>query len=180
MKNKTFRIIFDLFLIVIGIVFLIFGIKDAYNFYKEQKVEDSALFNASYRSAPLDNIYRYTNTKKANKLLSSGTGTLLIGKTTDPWMQVLVKPLDEIGKEKTDVIYYLELDEIDSSTKEYKSLEEKLGGISSLKIVIVKEGRILQNLDKKDIIDAEFDGAPAEYFDEQNIKKLKELLSDMN
>ncbi len=172
MKNKTLRIILDLVLIIVGIVFLIFGIKDAYNFYKENKIEDSVRFKKSYRSAPEDNIYKYVSLKEANEILLEKSGIILLGRTDDPWMQVLVSPLNDIVSESIDEIYYVEMDDID-----HPDFELELEEVTLPYIVIVKEGKVLTELDKSDIIDAEYEEAPIEYFDEANTRILKEKLS---
>lgn len=178
MKNKTLRIVLDLVLIIVGIVFLIIGIKDAYNFYKENKIADNVRFMRSYRSAPEDNIYKYVTLDEANDILLNGTGLIFLAKTNDPWAQVFVAHLNEIAKEYIDEIYYLEMDDIDMDKQEDKlELQNRFGNMLLPYIIIVKDGKILSELDKDDIVDADFDGAPIEYFDEETIKDVKEKLS---
>lgn len=180
MKNKTLRIILDLVLIVVGIIFLVIGIKDAYNFYIENKIEDNVRFKKSYASVPKDNIYRYVTIEEADEILSNKTGLILLGRTDDPWMQVLVKPLNDIVKEHFETIYYLELDELSNNEKkkvDTSPIRTRLEDMELPYIFIVKDGNILGEIDKSDLIDDEFEGAPIEYFDDEHLIELKNKLS---
>lgn len=188
-NNKTLRIILDLLLIIVGIGFLISGIKDAYNFYNESKnknvIEDSERFRRSFRSAPVDNIYKYVDLDEANDILLNKTGVILLGKTNDPWLQVLVEPLNNIVKEELDTIYYLELDDIDASnfqTSDYDKpvIQTRLEDIVLPYIYIVKDGVILEELGKEKIIDKNYDEAPIEYFSDKRVAELKEKLNKIS
>lgn len=178
--NKTTRIIIDIIVIIIGIIFLISGIKDAYNFYQSNKVQDNLVFRKSYRDVEEDNIYKYVTLKETNKFLEEGTGILLIGSPQDSWTQILVKHLHDYSKNHIDKIFYLETDELDTDSKEYDKLVNKIDKVSTPYIVIMKEGKTLTALAKKDIYDDEdFEGAPIEYFDGENIASLQSKLSKL-
>lgn len=180
MKNKALRIGLDIALIVIGIVFLIFGIKDAINYASKDKLSDNVQFSRDYPEINEDNIYKYMNASEASKMLESGSGVLLLGKKSDTWMHVLVSPLNDILKENVENINYLDMDTIDEN--DYKSLEEKIELINSPCIVIIKNGEVKTKLSKSDIIPENFDGAPIEYFTDERIASLKEKLkiSELN
>lgn len=176
MKNKALRIGLDIALILIGIVFLIFGIKDAIETFKNNQIEDNVKFKRTYSEITEDNIYRYTDLKKANKLIDEGTGVLLIGQKNDSWMHVLVSPLNEFVKDYQDIIYYLEIDNDDTNDKNYQTLTQKLEKIKTPTIVLIKDGNILSTYNKNDIFDSTFEGAPIEYFTEERTTSLKEKI----
>lgn len=178
--EKKIRIIIDLVVIVVASIFLIFGIKDAITMFNKSKVTDNVKFSKSYPSIEKNNIYKYVNLKETLKLLDKGSALVLIGKTIDPWMQVLVNPLEDYSKDHIKEIYYLELDDLDSSSKEYLELTKKIGKLSSPEVLIIKDGNIITKLLKNDIIDSNYDGIPIEYFDEDNIKKLNENLKEIS
>lgn len=177
--NKKLRIGLDIVLIIVGIVFLIFGIKDAISMYKDSKVDDNVKFYRSYRSVGKDNIYKYLSVKKAEKLLDDGTGIIVFGETTDPWMQVLAEPLEDVVEAELDEIYYLELDDIDFD-KEAKNIKDKIGDVTSPRIVIVKDGKVLTDLKKSDLVDEEYEDAPIDYYDESRIETLKSQLTKIS
>lgn len=176
MKNKTLRIVLDVILIIIGIVFLISGVKEAYNLYNSNKIEDNIIFKKSYNYVDEDNIYKYINTKELNNLLKNKRGIALIGYKTDPWMQVLVSPLNKIISTKYDVIYYLELDDLDTDSKEFKELNKKIDISSPLLIIFNKEE--IKILTKKDLIDESYQEAPLEYFDEERLKYFEDIIKN--
>lgn len=181
-NNKTLRIVVDVLLIVIGIVFLVFAVKDAYDMYRDSKVTDNVKFLKSYRSVSEDNPYKYTDLKRSKKLIESEAGVLLIGEPNDPWTQVLVKPLEDIVSNYEMDIYYLESIELNKNSKAYKDYPIDLGKCEIPCLVIFKKGEILKQLEKKDIFDSSYDGAPIEYFEkysksilEDNLKIISDL-----
>lgn len=177
---KKVRILIDCLVIVVAFLFLIFGIKDAIAMFKgDGEPSDNVKFARTYRSVDKDNIYRYVNEKEALELTNEKS-LIILGKKTDPWMQVLVNPLETITKDYVKEIHYLELDDIDTSSKDYRNLEERIGSISSPKIVLSTDGEILTVLDKTDIVDLNFDGAPIEYFDEERIDALEKKLDEIS
>ncbi len=159
---------------------LIFGIKDVYKMYKSSQVDDNVRFFRSYTSVSKDNIYEYISFKDVEKIISKDKGVLVIGETTDPWMQVLVNPLELYAKKYVDKIYYLELDGANTDDKNYQNLKAKLTKISSPQIIIFNKGKIFENLSKNDFIDEKFEGAPIEYFDEGHTRNLEDKLKNIS
>lgn len=176
MKNKTLRIILDLVLIIVGIIFLIIGINDAYNLYKDSKSNDNITFKKSYNSVKQDNIYKYIKLQEIDKILDNEKGILLIGKTTDPWMHILVSPVNDILEGEIEKIYYLELDNIDETSETFIDLNKRLDKLNSPCIVIFNKGQLLTVLNKEDIFNPDYEGAPIDYYDDKRIDELKEKL----
>ncbi len=176
MNNKKVRITVDILLIIVGIVLLVFAIKDTANTFSKNRGTDAERFFRSYSHAGKDNIYKYAKIKEINKILESGSGVIVLGNTTDTWMQVVVNPLQNECKETVDKIYYLELDDIDKNEKEYQKLEASLKDISSPRILVVKEGKVLSDLKKADIFEEDYDGIPIEYFTQDRIENFSAKL----
>lgn len=181
MKNKALRIGLDIALILIGIVFLIFGIKDAIEMAKNSKITDNVLFSRDYKEISEDNIYDYIDSKELGQLLENGTGAILISKKSDAWTHVLVTPLNDLLKEKYDKIYYLDLDDEKVLSEESKNkLQEKLNIQNIPCITFIKDGSVQLALDKSDLIENNYDGAPVEYFTDERIDQLKEKLEKIS
>lgn len=176
--NKTARIIIDIALIVAGVVLLIFGIKDAVDKISSLKVEDGVRFNRSYSYVSEDNRYKYVDLKAATKLLKEKSGILLIGSPKDTWTQVLVKPLHDIVPDNLD-IYYLEIDDLDEDTRAYKEFPINLKDAGT-PVIVIANGGGLEVFKKQDIYDEEYAGIPLDYFDEERVSSLKELLKEIS
>ncbi len=171
-KDKKIRIAVDVLLIVLGFVFLGFGIRDAIVKYKSSITPDNALFKKSYPNAYEENIYKYIDVKEANKIIGSGTGIIFIGAPHDSWSQVIVAPLEDAVKElDIDGIYYLEY----KDDSDELSIEEEL---SIPSIIIIKERKVTV-VSKEELIDSEYDGIPIEYYDEKHKEDLKNLLRNI-
>lgn len=178
MKNKKSRIILDLILIILGIIFLVFGIKDAIEMFKSTntKIEDAVLFKKDYSYAPNDNVYEYLTLEDADEMLESGTGIMLISSPTDAWTQVLVEPLDYIVKYEKETIHYQENKKLDESSKHYKSILSKLDTdmLSNPTIIFIKNGTINKIYLKEDIYDVDYEGAPVDYWNDELRRKFNE------
>lgn len=144
--------------------------------FNDSKQSDNVKFSKSYTYVSEENIYKYINLQELNDILESESGIIIIGKTTDAWMQVLVNPLHDIVKEYTDVIYYLELDDITDEDDYYSQVTDEVGDLSSPSILIIKDGNILTTLHKKDLIEEDYDGIPLEYYTADRIEELRNKL----
>lgn len=170
------RIAVDVILIVLGFVFLVFGIRDAINKYKSSITPDNVLFVRSYSSIGEDNPYKYVSIKEANEIIEKHSGVIFVGFPGDSWSQVLVAPLKSIVESYgVDTIYYLEKLENDDMS----DLKSSVQDISTPHIIVVKDGEILKEVTKTDIVREDYDGAPIEYFDEENTESLSRMLEDI-
>lgn len=172
-KNRNVRILVDVCVIIIGVVLLIFGIKDAVVKFKSSTVSDSVRFLKSYPDVKKEHIYDYVSLKEANEIITKKSGVILIGSPEDSWTRVLVKPLQDILKKRgIEKIYYLEKLEND----DVSDLKVESQNVVSPHIIVVEEGTIVKEISKRDMIDEEYDGIPIEYFDSERIDKLDALL----
>ena len=175
--TKKLRIILDILIILIGFVFLYFGIRDARIYYANMKKSDAEIFHKEYSYVSVkDCVYEYISLKDANKILKEDS-VILIGDSEDPYSQVLVKPLNDIYKGKK--IYYLQSVLLDSKKKEYNSFKKELKVKEfTTPMIILSKSNKHKVLTKNDIYDSEFDGAPIEYFNNERKEKLKELVTN--
>lgn len=175
--TRKLRIILDILIILIGFVFLYFGIRDAKVYISNIKKSDAEVFHKEYSYVSVKEcVYEYISLKDANKLLKENS-VILIGNSEDPYTQVLVKPLNDIYKNKK--IYYLKSSVLDSNKKEFDSFKKVLGVKEfNTPTIIITKGNKHVILLKEDIYDSEFDGAPIEYFNNENKEKLKELVTN--
>ncbi len=162
-NNKTLRIVVDAVLIIVGIVFLVFGIKDAVEMYKSSTTPDDVLFSRSYRDVSEDNPYEYVTSREFEDLTKSGTGVIFVGNPNDAWSQVLAGPLtDVLKKYELEHVYYFETEE------------------DTPRVLIVRDGGKIEEFAKSDIFDEEYDGIPIEYFGEEehknNLERLLEVI----
>ena len=153
MKSKVLRITVDLILIVLGIVFLVFGIKDVSNTLSKPALEDNVKFSKSYTNVPSDNNFKYI---ESIDKIEDDNAIIFVGNPEDPWSQVLAYTLCDILKNR--VIYYLE-DEIEESIPQ---------------IVIIKN-KEKKTYTKSIIIDGDYDGIPIEYWTSEKRDKLSKL-----
>lgn len=175
MKEKRLRIILDVLIIIIGIVFLFFGIKDGIKEFDKYKVSDAEKFHKSYNYVSVkESVYEYVSLRKATKLLDENS-VILVGKTTNAWTQVLVKPLNDIYKDSK--IYYVELDDIENTSPAYHQFlsKLKLKKMDIPTVIVTKEGKH-KIISRDDIVDKDYEGAPIDYFNKETKNKLKELL----
>ena len=182
MKNKKTRIVIDSLLIILGIVFLIFGIKDFKSFISSQKVNvsDRERFKNDYQYVAKDNSYEYIDIKELKTILDSkDEKIILVGSPLDSWTQVLVSHLDEYAKSIKKSIYYLDLDKVDKTSDEYRKILKKikLDDIET-PTVIIKSKSNIELLKKEELYDSSYTDAPIDYWTEKRVEELKKLFED--
>ena len=156
MKSKTLRIIVDSILIILGIIFLVFGIKDAIGYTKTNNIEDNVKFSKSYTNVLTDNKFKYI--KSLDEIENKKNIIVFFFNPEDPWSQVLATTLYQITKDKLDVIYYLESQKDDDIPK----------------LIILNDKEEIYT--KSDLVDSEYDGIPVEYWTDVKKNELSKLI----
>lgn len=180
MTNKALRIGVDLILIILGIIFLVFGIKDLNSMIHANDKTDAELMSSEYMYLSKENVYEYITFKNLTKLLyESGSGMVLIGSPQSPWTQVLVSPLNIIAKEENIKIYYIDINDVDINydTKDVNKAPV-LKDYDVPKVFFVKDGEILGEYKKEDLYDKNYDGIPLEYWTEEKLEMLNETMKN--
>ena len=150
MKSKGIRITIDAILIVLGIIFLVFGIKDAINTFSTQKLDDNVRFSKSYTNVPTDNTFKYV--ESISELDNKSKVVIFIGNPKDVWSQVLAPVLYDITKDKYEVVYYVE------NTEDVPQ------------VIVINDSKFTYK--KDDMINSNYNGVPIEYF---TLEKKTEL-----
>lgn len=176
--NRLLRILIDLALIILGIIFLVFGIKDMKDMINANKIEDNVRFKKEYSYVSKDNIYKYTDLKELSKLLDDGKYVILIGNKKDPWTQVLVSPLNDVIKDtKIKNIYYLDMSNVDKNDKNYNKILSKLK-IEKFEVPMIVFTNDIKILVKNDIYNKEYTDAPIDYWDDEKIVEFNKLIKN--
>lgn len=173
-KNKL-RIIVDILIILIGVVFLIFGVKDGVKEINKHKVTDGEKFHRSFSYVSAEeSVYEYVSIRGVYSVLDEDS-VVLFGDKNNAWTQVLVKPLNDIYK--NDKIYYVEMNDIDLESPAYEGILSKLK-IKKLIIptVVITKNNKYKIISRDDIVDKDYVGAPIDYFTKSKVNKLKELV----
>ncbi len=178
--NKVVRISLDIILIILGIIFLVFGIRDFKDKINESKLGDNEKFKKEFSYVSKDNIYKYITLKDLTKILENGDYIILIGNKKDSWTQILVSPLNDVVKSnKIKNIYYLDINSIDKNDKNYNKLLSKLK-LKKLEVPIIiftNDGKI-KTVISKDIYDSDYDDAPIEYWSSDKLKTFNKLINN--
>ena len=154
MKSKIMRIIVDLVLIGLGIVFLVFGIKDLMIKIEETKTPDNIKFAKTYTNVGSDNDFTYVNNASVEN------GIVFVGDKNDVWSLVLAPVLNRLIKDKSVSKYYYE---VNSDTPV---------------IIVRKDNESVLELNKEDLYESDFDGIPIEYWTDDRINELNDKLSE--
>jgi hypothetical protein len=139
-----------LFIILIG-CFIYLGKKD----FKE-KITDGEKFSKEYTSIPKDNMFVYVKSYEVLDKLNGKDGIILMGFSSNEWMQEYVKYLYNVLKENnvTKVYYYDLLEDRTRNTKNYIKIKEYLkdyllisdSGTSNLftpLLLFIKDGNVV-------------------------------------
>ena len=142
-RIKIIEITLDIIIIILGVVFLISGIKDAVIKFNKYRLTDEKRFSGVYNLSLKDNRFKTLSIKEA-KMNVFNDITILVGNPTDSWTRILVKPLNDIYKEKNKTIYYLEINDDIKKTNEYKEFLKvlKVKSLNTPSIIISKNGKI--------------------------------------
>lgn len=152
-RNKIIiAILIFLTLIVIGLC--LFAVKhnhikdnDANKFrneYMELNDKTNEALDKLYPNVVIseNNTVKYLSTSAAVEMLKTGTGLIYFGYNSCPWCRTLVTPLVEVGIEKNEPIYYVDIKDIRSNFE-----------INDNKLTVIKKGsddyyQILKRLDE--------------------------------
>lgn len=156
------------------------------------KVEtDATRFAKEYEEVDQNNVFVYRDAEEIIKILENGTGIVYLGFPECKWCQRYVTFLNEVAKaENVEKIYYYNILEArEKNTNEYqqivKILEEYLQydeegnkRVYVPSVIAVHQGEIV-GFDDETSLDTNGKESPDEYWTEDEIKDLKEKLTEM-
>lgn len=154
----------------------------------DAKIEDNIKFKNEYNSVSENNVFVYRDSDEIIKILEKGTGVVFMGFPECPWCQAYAPMLNEVAKEVgIEKIYYCNIkkDRLSNSSN-YQKIVELLKGnllyddegndrIYVPDVTIVKNGIIIGHNNETSVVTTD-DGTPSEYWTEEKIKNLKEVL----
>ena len=118
-RNFIYLILFAL--LIWGFIYL--GKKDF-----SSTISDGERFSKEYQTIPNDNPFVYVGSNKVLRILNNETGIILVGFSSNAWMQEYVKQLYPILKENniTKVYYYDVIEDRTKKTKNFRQIEDLL------------------------------------------------------
>lgn len=182
MKKLRGLIYFILFALLIwGFIYL--GKKDF-----SSTISDSERFSKEYQSIPADNPFTYVGSSGVLKILNGETGIILVGFSSNNWMQEYVKQLYPILKENNikKVYYYDVIEDRMKKTKNFRQIEDALSKYLKITdmgteylftpaLIFVKDGKIINYDDETSLVS--YDMQPATYWNSDAITNFKNKIN---
>ena len=185
---KKINVVLTIIVSALSLALVMLGI-----FLGEDNVEesDAVIFAREYTEVSDDNVFVYRDIDEIINIMENGTGVVYLGFPECPWCQSYVKYLNEVAKEEgiEKIYYYNILEDRKNNTKEYKKivkyLEKELQldeeGNDILQRVPLNtafnvNGKLIGN-DCETSLDTKGFEDPSDYWNEKEVKDLKEKLS---
>lgn len=174
-------------IILCSVTILLLAIGIGLYFLLKDNKNDNIKFANEY-GIEENNVFVYKTQEEILKILKNGTGIVYLGFPECPWCKAYVKYLNEVAQEEgIDVIYYYNiLNDRKDNTKFYQEvvsiLEEHLlydnegnRRIYVPDITFILNGKIIGHDNETSVIESDI--TPDEYWNKENVKKLKNKLS---
>lgn len=161
-------------------------------FYKKEDIiKDNVRFSKEYNEVSKDNVFEYKTIDEIIKIMENGTGIVYLGFPECKWCQAYVKYLDNAAKEVgiKKVYYFNILEDRKNNTKEYQKIVSILNeflqyddeGNKRIYVPNVSfhiDGKVI-GVDYETSLDTHNLSDPKEYWTEDEVKDLKEKLTDL-
>lgn len=178
MKRRT---IFDLFLIFVLLIVLIFlGTRD----YKEDSSKDNKRFDKEYSMVSKDNVFKYAEEEKVYDIIKKGEGIIFMAFKENEWSNYYAKILNDAAKENNiQTIYYYDfLVDREKQSVTYKKIvkylesylkQNDLGeiNVNAPCLVVLKNNVVMAYDDETSSISATT--KPRDYWNQINIENKK-------
>ena len=188
MKKMTRNFIYLVLFAFLIWCFVYLGKKDFSN-----TITDAERFSKEYTAIDTDNPFVYVNSNRVLNILNNETGIILVGFSSNAWMQEYVRELYPILKENniTKVYYYDVIEDRTKKTKNFRQIEDlrskylKITDMGSEylftpALIFVKDGKIINYDDETSLVS--FDMRPDTYWNEDAItsfhNKINTYLSE--
>lgn len=187
MKKKRIMILVSvIILFMIGVVSLVLFLK------KDKKtVSDMEKFSAEYHEVAKNNVFVYRNIDEIINILEKGTGIVYLGFPECKWCQRYTKYLNEVAMDMgiSKIYYYNIREDRKLNTENYQKIvsilenylqndEEGNKRIYVPSVIALKKGEIV-GFDDETAWDTKGFETPDEYWNTDEVKKLKEKLEKM-
>ncbi len=188
MKKMTKNFIYLVLFAFLIWCFVYLGKKDFSN-----TITDAERFSKEYTAIDTDNPFVYVNSNRVLNILNNETGIILVGFSSNAWMQEYVRELYPILKENniTKVYYYDVIEDRTKKTKNFRQIEDLLSKYLKITdmgseylftpaLIFVKDGKIINYDDETSLVS--FDMRPDTYWNEDAItsfhNKINTYLSE--
>lgn len=188
MKKMTKNFIYLVLFAFLIWCFVYLGKKDFSN-----TITDAERFSKEYTNIDTDNPFVYVNSNRVLNILNNETGIILVGFSSNAWMQEYVRELYPILKENniTKVYYYDVIEDRTKKTKNFRQIEDLLSKYLKITdmgseylftpaLIFVKDGKIINYDDETSLVS--FDMRPDTYWNEDAItsfhNKINTYLSE--
>ena len=188
MKKMTRNFIYLVLFAFLIWCFVYLGKKDFSN-----TITDAERFSKEYTTIDTDNPFVYVNSNRVLNILNNETGIILVGFSSNAWMQEYVRELYPILKENniTKVYYYDVIEDRTKKTKNFRQIEDLLSKYLKITdmgseylftpaLIFVKDGKIINYDDETSLVS--FDMRPDTYWNEDAItsfhNKINTYLSE--
>ena len=178
MKKMTRNFIYLVLFAFLIWCFVYLGKKDFSN-----TITDAERFSKEYTAIDTDNPFVYVNSNRVLNILNNETGIILVGFSSNAWMQEYVRELYPILKENniTKVYYYDVIEDRTKKTKNFRQIEDLLSEyLFTPALIFVKDGKIINYDDETSLVS--FDMRPDTYWNEDAItsfhNKINTYLSE--
>ena len=188
MKKMTRNFIYLVLFAFLIWCFVYLGKKDFSN-----TITDAERFSKEYTAIDTDNPFVYVNSNRVLNILNNETGIILVGFSSNAWMQEYVRELYPILKENniTKVYYYDVIEDRTKKTKNFRKIEDLLSKYLKITdmgseylftpaLIFVKDGKIINYDDETSLVS--FDMRPDTYWNEDAItsfhNKINTYLSE--
>lgn len=188
MKKMTINFIYLVLFAFLIWCFVYLGKKDFSN-----TITDAERFSKEYTAIDTDNPFVYVNSNRVLNILNNETGIILVGFSSNAWMQEYVRELYPILKENniTKVYYYDVIEDRTKKTKNFRQIEDLLSKYLKITdmgseylftpaLIFVKDGKIINYDDETSLVS--FDMRPDTYWNEDAItsfhNKINTYLSE--
>ena len=188
MKKMTKNFIYLVLFAFLIWCFVYLGKKDFSN-----TITDAERFSKEYTAIDTDNPFVYVNSNRVLNILNNETGIILVGFSSNAWMQEYFRELYPILKENniTKVYYYDVIEDRTKKTKNFRQIEDLLSKYLKITdmgseylftpaLIFVKDGKIINYDDETSLVS--FDMRPDTYWNEDAItsfhNKINTYLSE--
>lgn len=188
MKKMTRNFIYLVLFAFLIWCFVYLGKKDF-----SSTITDAERFSKEYTTIDTDNPFVYVNSNRVLNILNNETGIILVGFSSNAWMQEYVRELYPILKENNimKVYYYDVIEDRTKKTKNFKQIEDLLSKYLKITdmgaeylftpaLIFVKDGKIINYDDETSLVS--FDMRPDTYWNEDAItnfhNKINTYLSE--
>ena len=156
-------------------------------------ITDAERFSKEYTTIEKDNPFVYVGSNKVLEILNNETGIILVGFSSNAWMQEYVRQLYPILKENniTKVYYYDVIEDRTKKTKNFRQIEDLLSKYLKITdmgaeylftpaLIFVKDGKIINYDDETSLVS--YDMQPSTYWNSDTVNdfhnKINTYLSE--